>query len=71
MVNIGRFENSESPTRYREIFLMIWTIITILFVLWLLGLVAHIGGAVIHVLLVLAVIGLIYNLVVRNRTPQV
>ena len=47
---------------------MIWTIITILFVLWVLGLVAHIGGALIHILLVLAVIGFIYNLVTRRST---
>ncbi len=47
---------------------MIWTIITILFVLWLLGLVAHVGGALIHILLVLAVIGFIYNLVTRRST---
>ncbi len=47
---------------------MIWTIITILFVLWVLGLVAHIGGALIHILLVLAVIGFIYNLITRRST---
>ncbi len=47
---------------------MIWTIITILFALWLLGLVAHVGGALIHILLVLAVIGFIYNLITRRGT---
>ncbi len=45
---------------------MIWTIIGILLVLWLLGLVANVGGAIIHVLLVLAIIGFIYNMVTRR-----
>lgn len=46
---------------------MLWTIIAILVVLWLIGLIAHIGGALIHILLVIAVIVLIYKLVVGNR----
>ncbi|MEO6922543.1 MAG: lmo0937 family membrane protein [Bryocella sp.] len=41
---------------------MLWTIIVILFVLWLLGFAMHIGGGLIHILLVLAVIVLIFNL---------
>lgn len=47
---------------------MIWTIIGILLVLWLLGLVANVGGAIIHVLLVLAIIGFIYNMVTRRTS---
>ena len=35
---------------------MLWTIIVILLVLWLLGLVGHVGGSLIHLLLVIAVI---------------
>lgn len=35
---------------------MLWTIAVILVVLWLLGLVIHIGGGLIHLLLVIAVI---------------
>lgn len=46
---------------------MIWTIISVLVVLWLLGLIAHIGGGIIHLLLVAAVIVLIYKLVTGNR----
>lgn len=39
---------------------MLWTIAVILIVLWLLGLVGHVGGALIHLLLVVAlVVGLI------------
>lgn len=47
---------------------LLWTIIVILFVLWLIGLVAHIGGGLIHILLVIAVIVLIINLITGRRT---
>ncbi|PXA91971.1 lmo0937 family membrane protein [Nostoc sp. 3335mG] len=39
---------------------MLWTIVVILLILWLLGLVTSIGGSLIHLLLVVAlVVGLI------------
>lgn len=47
---------------------MLWTIVVVLAVLWLLGLLAHIGGGLIHLLLVVAAIIFIYNLVVGRRT---
>ncbi|GIN70910.1 hypothetical protein J14TS2_13850 [Bacillus sp. J14TS2] len=46
---------------------MLWTIIGLLIILWVLGLVTKIGGALIHILLVLAVIVFIVNLF-RGRT---
>ncbi len=46
---------------------LIWTIVVVLFVLWLLGFVLHIGGVLIFLLLVLAVIGVIYNLLMGRR----
>lgn len=46
---------------------MLWTIITVLVVLWLIGLLAHIGGGLIHLLLVVAVIVFIYRFVAANR----
>jgi hypothetical protein len=46
---------------------MLWTIIVILLVLWLLGLIVHIGGGLIHLLLVIAVIVLIVNLIQGRR----
>jgi hypothetical protein len=42
---------------------MLWTIIGVLVVLWLLGLIGHIGGGLIHILIVVAVIVLIYKLI--------
>ena len=47
---------------------MLWTIFVILLILWLLGFVSGIGGGLIHLVLVLAVIMLIYNLVTGRRT---
>jgi len=46
---------------------MLWTIIVILLVLWLLGLLVHIGGSLIHLLLVIAVVVLIINLIRGKR----
>jgi hypothetical protein len=46
---------------------MLWTIIVVLFILWLLGFSLHIGGGLIHILLVLAVIVLIFNLLSGRR----
>lgn len=46
---------------------MLWTIVVILFVLWLLGLIGNIGGGLIHILLVIAVIVMAYNLLSGRR----
>ena len=40
----------------------------ILLVLWLLGFSFHVGGSLIHILLVLAVIALLFNLITGRRT---
>jgi len=46
---------------------MLWTILVVLVILWLLGLISHVGGNLIHILLVVAVIVLIYNVVIGRR----
>ncbi len=46
---------------------MLWTIIVILVVLWLLGFSFHIGGGLIHLLLVIALVVLVYNLITGRR----
>ncbi|TMD22205.1 MAG: lmo0937 family membrane protein, partial [Chloroflexi bacterium] len=40
---------------------LIWTIVAVLVILWLLGIGFHIGGTLIFLLLVLAIIGVVYN----------
>ena len=47
---------------------MLWTIFVIVLVLWLLGFSFHVAGGLIHLLLVLAVIILIFNLIAGRRT---
>jgi hypothetical protein len=46
---------------------LIWTVVVVLFVLWLLGFALQIGGGLIHLLLILAIIGIVYNLLVGRR----
>ncbi|HXQ32640.1 MAG TPA: lmo0937 family membrane protein [Anaerolineales bacterium] len=47
---------------------MLWTILVILLVLWLLGFLGHVGGGMIHLLLVVAAIVLVINLVSGRRS---
>lgn len=46
---------------------MLWTVIVVLVILWLLGFTFHIGGGLIHILLVIALIVLVYNLLTGRR----
>lgn len=46
---------------------LIWTGVVILFVLWLIGFSIHVGGSLIHLLLVLAFIGFVYNLITGRQ----
>lgn len=47
---------------------LLWAILVIAVVVWVLGLLLNFGGSLIHLLLVLAVIVLLYNLFTRGRT---
>ena len=46
---------------------MIWTIFVVLLVLWLLGFTLNVGGGLIHLLLVVAVVVVLFNLITRRR----
>jgi uncharacterized protein DUF5670 len=46
---------------------MLWGIFVILLILWLLGFSLHIGAGLIHLLLVVAVVVLVFNLVSGRR----
>lgn len=46
---------------------MLWTVIAVLVVLWLLGFLVNIGGGLIHLLLVIALIVFIYNMITGRR----
>ena len=47
---------------------MLWALIVILVVLWLLGFGFHIAGSLIHLLLVIALIVLVFQLITGRRT---
>jgi hypothetical protein len=48
---------------------ILWAIVVVLVILWLVGWLAlHIGGGLIHILLVIAVIVILYNLFIGRRT---
>jgi len=46
---------------------MLWTVCVVLVVLWLLGFSLHVGGGLIHLLLLLAVVVLVFNLLSGGR----
>lgn len=46
---------------------MLWTIMVVLLILWLLGFSLHVGGALIHLLLVVALAVLVINLLSGRR----
>jgi K+-transporting ATPase A subunit len=46
---------------------MLWTIVGILLLLWLFGFIGHIGGGLIHLLLVIALIVFIVNMLSGRR----
>lgn len=47
---------------------MLWTIFVVLVILWVLGFSLHIGGGLIHLLLVVGLVVLVINLLSGRRT---
>ncbi len=46
---------------------MLWSIFVVILILWILGFTFEIAGNLIHILIVIALISLIYNLVAGRR----
>jgi hypothetical protein len=46
---------------------MLWTILVVVLILWLLGFSFHLGGGLIHILLVVALVILLFNLISGRR----
>lgn len=46
---------------------ILWSVIVVLVVLWLVGLLAHIAGGFVHLLLLVALIVLLFNLFAGRR----
>ncbi|MGD0096855.1 MAG: lmo0937 family membrane protein [Terracidiphilus sp.] len=47
---------------------MLWAIFVIVLILWLLGFSLHIAGGLIHLLLVVALVILVFNLIAGRRS---
>jgi uncharacterized membrane protein len=47
--------------------IMLWTVFVVILILWLLGFSFHIAGSLIHILLVIALIVLVFNLLSGRR----
>jgi Family of unknown function (DUF5670) len=47
---------------------MLWTVFIVLLILWLLGFSLHIGGGLIHLLLVVGLVVLVINLLGGRRS---
>jgi uncharacterized membrane protein YtjA (UPF0391 family) len=46
---------------------MLWTILVVVLILWLLGFSFHVAGGLIHILLVVALVILLFNLLSGRR----
>ena len=46
---------------------MLWTILVIILILWLIGFLVKVGGALIHLLLIVALVVLVLQLVTARR----
>jgi len=46
---------------------MIWTIVVIILVIWLAGFILEVGGALIHLLLVVALAVFIFNMLTQRK----
>lgn len=46
---------------------MLWTVFAVLIVLWIIGFAMEIGGGLIHILLVLALLAIVFNLFAGRR----
>ncbi len=47
---------------------MLWTVVVVLLILWLLGFSMHIGGSLIHLILVVGLVVLVINLLSGRRS---
>ena len=63
---LGEELDSRAPAAQKEM-KMLWTIVVVLLVLWLLGFSLHIAGGLIHILLVVAIIVVLFNLISGRR----
>jgi hypothetical protein len=50
---------------------VIWGLVGLLILFWVIGLVAHVGGGLIHALLVIAIVIAVFNLITGRSATRV
>jgi hypothetical protein len=50
---------------------IIWGLVGLLVLFWILGFIGHVGGSLIHFLLVIAIVIAIFNLIAGRSTTRV
>jgi hypothetical protein len=64
----ARFSRGVASRNNTEVVSMLYALATLLLVLWLLGFVAfHVGGGLIHLLLIIAVVVIIFQFITGRR----
>ena len=69
--NATRATASTPRTRSKAVGGLIWGLVSLLVLFWAIGLVAHIGGGLIHFLLVVAIVIAIFNLITGRSASRV
>ena len=46
---------------------MLWTVVAFLLIMWLLGFSLHLAGGLVHILLVVALVVIVFNLLTGRR----
>jgi Family of unknown function (DUF5670) len=64
---VAEFSKSIPAQQWAEKNIMLWTVVAICLVLWLLGFSFSVGGSLIHLLLVVAVVVFLVNLISGRR----
>lgn len=64
---LWRLMGSHQYVRRHIVASIIWAVLVVILVLWLLGFIVGVGGSLIHLLLVVALLLIIYNLITGRR----
>jgi hypothetical protein len=63
----GKMQGKDEQSGPRRLTIMLWTILVVLGLLWFLGFSLHVGGSLIHLLIVVALVVFVINLVGGRR----
>ena len=70
LADCSTYTHVEHGKGVKKMVSILWAIVVVLVVLWLLGLLLHVAGGFIHLLLIIAAIVLVYNLIMGARARR-